>query len=53
MWSGKKPIVAYMKSFGRKVFYPINKNDRVGKLGAVRYEGVLVGYSESSPSVGI
>ena len=51
MWSGKKPTVSYMRSFGCKVFCPIDKKDRGGKLGAVRYEGVLVGYSETSPSV--
>ena len=51
MWSGKKPTVAYMKSFGCKVYCPVDKKDRGGKLGAVRYEGVLVGYSETSPSV--
>lgn len=51
MWSGKKPTVAHMKSFGCKVYRPIDKKDKVGKLGAVRYEGVLVGYSETSPLV--
>ena len=51
MWSGKKPTVARMKSFGCKVYCPIDRKDRGGKLGAVRYEGVLVGYSEISPSV--
>ena len=52
MWSGKKPIVSYMRSFGCKVFSPIDRKDRGRKLGAVRYEGVLVGYSETSPSLG-
>lgn len=35
-----------MRSFG-----PIDRKNRGGKPGAVRYEGVLVGYSETSPSV--
>ena len=34
-----------------KVFFPIDKKEKGGKLGAGRYEGVLVGYSETSPSV--
>jgi len=51
LWSGKKPTVSYMRSYGCKVFCPIDRKDRGGKLGAVRYEGVLVGYAENSPSV--
>ena len=51
LWSGRKPTVAYMRSFGCKVYCPIDKKYRGGKLGAVRYEGVLVGYSENSPTV--
>ena len=43
---GKKPRGGYMKSFG-----PIDRKHRGGKHGAVRSEGVLVGYSETSPSV--
>ena len=50
-WSGKKPTVVHMKSFGCKVYCPIDRKYRAGKLGAVRYEGVLVGYSETSPLV--
>ena len=41
----------HMRSFGCKVYCPIDKKYRGGKLGAVRYEGVLVGYSENSPTV--
>ena len=40
-----------MRSFGCKVYCPIDKKDRGGKLGVMRYEGVLVGHSETSPSV--
>ena len=49
--SGKKPTVAHMKSFGCKVYCPIDRRDGGGKLGAVRYEGMLAGYSETSPTV--
>ena len=45
MWNGMKPTVAYMRALGYNVFCPIEKKDRGGKLGTVRYEGVLVGYS--------
>ena len=51
MWSGKKPSIAHNRSYGGKVFCPIDKKDGGGKLGAVRYEGVLVGYAQDSPSV--
>ena len=50
-WNGKKTTVAYMKSFGCEVYCPIDRKDGGGKLGKVRYEGVLVGYSETNPSV--
>ena len=49
MWSGKKPTVAHMKSFGCKVYCPIDRKDRGGNLGAVRYEGVLVGTPKPVP----
>ena len=51
MWSGKKPTFGSMRSFGCKAFRPIDIKDRGGKLGAVRFEHMLVGYSETSPPV--
>ena len=39
-----------LRSFGCKVFSPVDKGMRGGKLGEVRKEGVLVGYSDESPS---
>lgn len=51
LWSGKKPTLAYFSLFGYKVFCPIDKKDRSGKLGAMRCEGVPVGYTMDSPSV--
>ena len=51
LWSGKKPIVAYIKSFGCKVYCFTDKKDKGGKLGVVRYKGVLVGYAGDNPSV--
>ena len=54
MWGGKKPSIAriaHIWSYGCNLFCPIDKNDRGGKLGAVRYEGMLVGNAEDSPSV--
>ena len=43
MWSGKKPDIAHIRSYGCKVFCPIDKKDRGGKLGALWYEKVMVG----------
>ena len=50
LWSGKKPTLSYLRSFGCKVYCPIQKGMRGGKLGEVRKEGVLIGYSDESPS---
>ena len=50
MWSGKKPSISHLRAYGCKVFSPIDKLQRRGKLGAVRYKGVLVWYAEDSPS---
>lgn len=36
LWSKKKRNVAYMKSSGCKVYCPIDKKDRGGKLEVVR-----------------
>ena len=50
MWSGKKPSISHLRAYGCKVYSLIDKLHRGGKLGAVRYEGVLVGYAKDSPS---
>ena len=50
MYSGKKPSIAHLRAYGCKVYCPITKMERGGKLGLVRYVGVLVGYAEDSPS---
>ena len=47
LWKGKKPTVARLTSFGCEVFRSIDKKDRGGKVGAIRYEG----NAEDSPSV--
>ena len=44
------PSISHLRAYGCKVFSPIDKLQRGGKLGAVRYEGVLVGYATDSPS---
>lgn len=51
LWGEQKLYVAYMKSFGCKVCCPTDKKERGGKLGDVRYEGMLVGYTKDNPSV--
>ena len=52
MWSGKKSKVAHMKSFGCKVYCPIDRKDRGGKLGAVRVECVMLSVARLlSPSI--
>ena len=40
-----------MSKVGCKVLCPIDRINEGGKLGAVRYEGVLVGYAEESSCV--
>ena len=50
MWSGVKPSISHLRAYGCKVFCPIDKIHRGGKLGPVRYVGVLVGYADNSPS---
>ena len=50
MWSGVKPSISHLRAYGCKVFCPIDKMHRGGKLGPVRYVGVLVGYADNSPS---
>ena len=50
LWTGRKPSVAHFRSFGCKVYVPLIKGMRGGKLGEVRREGVLIGYADNSPS---
>ena len=50
MWSGVKPNISHLRAYGCKVYCPIDKMQREGKLGLVRYVGVLVGYAEDDPS---
>ena len=50
MGSGVKPSISHLRAYGCKVYRPINKMQREGKLGLVRYVGVLVGYADNSPS---
>ena len=50
MYFGKKPSIAHLRVYGCKVYCPITKMERGGKLGPVRYVGVLVGYAKDSPS---
>ena len=44
------PSIAHFRSFGCKVYSPLDKGKRGGKLGEVRRAGVLIGYFEESPS---
>ena len=50
MWSGVRPSISHLRAYGCKVYCPIDKMQRGGKLGQVRYVGVLVGYVENIPS---
>ena len=50
LWTGRVPSIAHFRSFGCKVYSPLDKGQRGGKLGEVRRAGVLIGYSEESPS---
>ena len=50
LWTGRKPSVAHFRSFGCKVYVPVVKGMRGGKLGEVRKEGVLIGYADNSPA---
>ena len=50
MWSGVKPSIFRLGAYGCKVYCPIEKMERGGKLGLVRYVGVLVGYAEDGLS---
>ena len=44
------PSIAHFRSFGCKVYSPLDKGQRGGKLGEIRRAGVLIGYSEESLS---
>ena len=48
LWTVRKPTIAHLRTFGCKVYAPIDPKHRQGNLGAVRWEGVLVGYSDDS-----
>ena len=50
MWSGVKPSISHLWAYGCKVYRSIDKMQRGGKLGPLRYVGVLVGYAKESPS---
>lgn len=49
LWSGKKPTITHFRSFECKALSPIEKGMRGSKLGEVRKEGVLAGYSDEIP----
>jgi hypothetical protein len=47
MWSGRKPTIAYIKTFGCKVFACIPKPNQNGKLGARAERGMFLGFDEN------
>ncbi|CAB0042348.1 unnamed protein product, partial [Trichogramma brassicae] len=46
-WTGHKPIISHMRSFGEKV-HALNKNPTKGKFDRRGLEGVFLGYSYDS-----
>ena len=50
LWTDRMPSIASFRSFGFKVYSPLDKGQRGGKLGEVRRARVLIGYSKESPS---
>ena len=45
MWSGEVPKVDHLRSFGCKVYVRLEKQDRAGKMSALAWLGVLVGWN--------
>ena len=48
VWQGS--FVTQMRPYGCKAYFQIEKKDWSSKLGVLAWEGVLVGYSETSPA---
>lgn len=46
-WTGRKPTICYLKTFGCLAFYYVPKIER-SKLNPVARRGIFVGYSQDS-----